>query len=64
MKMTDLLFGAGVISLLVVCVSLTALLIETLLRGLYFLMSHPGQALAITAVIMLAIYAVGRFVSK
>jgi len=64
MKMTDLLFGVGVVCLLVVSASLMAVLIETLFRGLYFLMSHPGQALVILAVIMLAIYAVGRFVSK
>tara|TARA_R110000822_G_scaffold304424_1_gene429584 strand:+ start:384 stop:578 length:195 start_codon:yes stop_codon:yes gene_type:complete len=64
MKFSDLVFGAGIISLLIVCMALVAGLIELLVVGLYFMLCHPLQALMITLVISLAIYAVARFVSK
>lgn len=64
MKLNDLLFGAGIVSLLIVCVALMTGLIELLVIGLYVMLFHPLQTLIVTLVITSAIYAVGRFVSK
>ena len=64
MKLNDLLFGAGIVSLLIVCVALVTGLIELLVIGLYVMLTHPLQALIVALVITSAIYAVGRFVSK
>lgn len=64
MKFTDLIFGAGVISLMIICVAAVGGLIDLLIRGLYFTLTHPMQALGLLLLVSLAAFAIAKFVSK
>ena len=64
MKFTDLIFGAGIVSLIIICVAAVGGLINLVFRGLYFMMSHPAQALGLLLLVSLAAFAIAKFVSR
>jgi hypothetical protein len=64
MKLNDVLFGIGVVSVLIISVALMAGLIDLFFKGLQFMIHHPLQAGGIMVIISLAIFTVSKFISN